>query len=101
MKIVLKIKIGEHLHSRAVDRLACHYFVSSRPITKISADLMNVKQQPDETFYSYHAYLALFNEESLQIPDSIDQVMMVAFIYRFHSNPINIEMHRDYSATLD
>nr|XP_027093650.1 uncharacterized protein LOC113714051 [Coffea arabica] len=52
-----------------IDRFI-HRFVSSRPITKTSAYLLNLQQDQGE---SLRSYAQRFNEENVQIPDQNEQ----------------------------
>ena len=60
--------------------------------------LLNIKQQSDESLWSY---LVCFSEESLQIPHLMDQVTIIVFIYGFESGTFNMKLQRDYCDTLN
>ncbi|XP_027181969.1 uncharacterized protein LOC113780362 [Coffea eugenioides] len=64
------------------DQLACLFaaqFVSLRVFSKSTAHLMTIHQNPDE---SLRKYMVRFNNESLQVRDQDDKVVMAAFINR-------------------
>ncbi|XP_071939899.1 uncharacterized protein [Coffea arabica] len=79
-----------------IDRFI-HRFVSSRPITKTSAYLLNLQQAPGE---SLRSYVQRFNEENVQIPDQHEQVTIAAFTNGLIAGIFNTEIHRDYPRTL-
>ncbi|XP_027070680.2 uncharacterized protein [Coffea arabica] len=79
-----------------VDRFI-HRFVSSRPVTKTSAYLLNIQQAPGE---SLRLYVQRFNEENVQIPDQNEQVTIAAFTNGLIVGTFHIEIHWDYPRTL-
>nr|XP_027086741.1 uncharacterized protein LOC113708488 [Coffea arabica] len=79
-----------------IDRFI-HRFVSSRPITKISAYLLNLQQGQGE---SLRSYVQRFNEENVQIPDQNEQVTIAVFTNGLVAGIFNTEIHRDYPRTL-
>ncbi|XP_071909560.1 uncharacterized protein [Coffea arabica] len=79
-----------------IDRFI-HRFVSSRPITKTSAYLLNLQQGQGE---SLRSYAQRFNEENVQIPDQNEQVTLAAFTNGLVAGLFNTEIHRDYPRTL-
>nr|XP_027063200.1 uncharacterized protein LOC113689656 [Coffea arabica] len=79
-----------------IDRFI-HRFVSSRPITKTSAYLLNLQQTPGE---SLRSYAQRFNEENVQIPDQNEQVTIATFTNGLIAGIFNTEIHRDYPRTL-
>lgn len=58
-------------------RLFAAQFVSSRAFSKTTAHLMTVHQGPEE---SLREYMVRFNNESLQVRDRDDKVVMAAFV---------------------
>ena len=58
-------------------RLFAAQFVSSRAYSKTTAHLMTVHQRPEE---SLREYMVRFNNESLQVRDRDDKVVMAAFV---------------------
>nr|XP_027086383.1 uncharacterized protein LOC113708110 [Coffea arabica] len=58
-------------------RLFAAQFVSSRAFSKTTAHLMPVHQGPEE---SLREYMVRFNNESLQVRDRDDKVVMAAFV---------------------
>nr|XP_027075683.1 uncharacterized protein LOC113699515 [Coffea arabica] len=58
-------------------RLFSAQFVSSRAFSKSTAHLMTIQQKPEE---SLREFMVRFNNESLQIRDQDDKVVMAAFI---------------------
>ncbi|XP_071926285.1 uncharacterized protein [Coffea arabica] len=58
-------------------RLFAAQFVSSRAYSKTTAHLMTVHQGPEE---SLREYMVRFNNESLQVRDRDDKVVMAAFV---------------------
>ncbi|XP_071920768.1 uncharacterized protein [Coffea arabica] len=58
-------------------RLFAAQFVSSRAYSKTAAHLMTVHQRPEE---SLREYMVRFNNESLQVRDRDDKVVMAAFV---------------------
>ncbi|XP_071933541.1 uncharacterized protein [Coffea arabica] len=74
-----------------------HRFVSSRPITKTSAYLLNLQQGQGE---SLRSYAQRFNEENVQIPDQNEQVTIAAFTNGLVAGIFNTEIHREYPRTL-
>ncbi|XP_071939390.1 uncharacterized protein [Coffea arabica] len=58
-------------------RLFVAQFVSSRAFSKTTAHLMTVHQGPEE---SLREYMVRFNNESLQVRDRDDKVVMAAFV---------------------
>ncbi|XP_071909636.1 uncharacterized protein [Coffea arabica] len=79
-----------------IDRFI-HRFVSSRPITKTSAYLLNLQQGQGE---SLRSYAQRFNDENVQIPDQNEQVTLAAFTNVLVAGTFNTEIHRDYPRTL-
>ncbi|XP_027156081.1 uncharacterized protein LOC113756723 [Coffea eugenioides] len=79
-----------------IDRFI-HRFVSSRPITKTSAYLLNLQQGQGE---SLRSYAQRFNEENVQIPDQNEQVTIAAFTNGLVAGIFNTEIHRQYPRTL-
>ncbi|XP_027178054.1 uncharacterized protein LOC113777217 [Coffea eugenioides] len=79
-----------------IDRFI-HRFVSSRPITKTSAYLLNLQQAPGE---SLRSYVQRFNKENVQIPDQNEQVTIAAFTNGLIAGIFNTKIHRDYPRTL-
>ncbi|XP_071905664.1 uncharacterized protein [Coffea arabica] len=79
-----------------IDRFI-HRFVSSRPITKTSAYLLNLQQGQGESLCSY---VQRFNEENVQIPDQNEQVTIAAFTNGLVAGIFNTEIHRQYPHTL-
>ncbi|XP_071919055.1 uncharacterized protein [Coffea arabica] len=79
-----------------IDRFI-HRFVSSRPITKTSAYLLNLQQGQGE---SLRSYTQRFNEENVQIPDQNEQVTIAAFTNGLVAGIFNTEIHREYPRTL-
>ena len=62
-------------------RLFSAQFVSSRAFSKNTAHLMTIHQSPEK---SLREYMVGFNNESLQIQDRNDKVIMTAFINGLH-----------------
>ncbi|XP_071920673.1 uncharacterized protein [Coffea arabica] len=58
-------------------RLFSAQFVSSRAFSKSTAHLMTIQQKPEE---SLREYMVHFNNESLQVRDRDDKVVMATFI---------------------
>ena len=58
-------------------RLFSTQFISSRVFSKSTAHLMTIHQKPEE---SLRGYMVRFNNESLQVRDRDDKVVMAAFI---------------------
>nr|XP_027109351.1 uncharacterized protein LOC113729226 [Coffea arabica] len=58
-------------------RLFSAQFVSSRAFSKSTAHLMTIQQRAEE---SLREYMVRFNNESLQVRDRDDKVVMAAFI---------------------
>ncbi|XP_027156819.1 uncharacterized protein LOC113757958 [Coffea eugenioides] len=79
-----------------IDRFI-HRFVSSRPITKTSAYLLNLQQGQGE---SLRSYAQRFNKENVQIPDQNEQVTIAAFTNGLVAGIFNTEIHRQYPRTL-
>ncbi|XP_071928199.1 uncharacterized protein [Coffea arabica] len=79
-----------------IDRFI-HRFVSSRPITKTSAYLLNLQQGQGE---SLRSYAQRFNEENVQIADQNEQVTIAAFTNGLVAGIFNTEIHRQYPRTL-
>nr|XP_027086416.1 uncharacterized protein LOC113708147 [Coffea arabica] len=79
-----------------IDRFI-HRFVSSRPITKISAYLLNLQQGQGE---SLRSYAQRFNEKNVQIPDQNKQVTIAAFTNGLVAGIFNTEIYREYPHTL-
>ncbi|XP_071926066.1 uncharacterized protein [Coffea arabica] len=79
-----------------IDRFI-HRFVSSRPITKTSAYLLNLQQGQGE---SLRSYTQRFNEKNVQIPDQNEQVTIAAFTNGLVAGIFNTEIHREYPRTL-
>ena len=74
-----------------------HRFVSSRPITKILAYLLNIQQIPGK---SLHFYMQRFHDESVQIPDPNEQVTIAIFTNGLIAGVFNTEVYRKYPRTL-
>ncbi|XP_071916083.1 uncharacterized protein [Coffea arabica] len=74
-----------------------HWFISSRPTTRISAYLLNMQQNPGE---SLRSYVQRFHEENVQIPDPNEQVTIAAFTHGLVSRVFNTGIHKKYPRTL-
>ncbi|XP_027156893.1 uncharacterized protein LOC113758061 [Coffea eugenioides] len=84
----------------SLDELAyrfIHRFVSSRPVTKTSAYLLNLQQAPGELLRSY---VQRFNEKNMQIPDQNEQVTIAAFTNGLIAGIFHTEIHRNYPRSL-
>ncbi|XP_027101581.2 uncharacterized protein [Coffea arabica] len=69
-------------------RLFSAQFVSSRTFSKSTAHLMTIQQKPEE---SLREYMVHFNNESLQVPDRDDKVVMAVFINGLRKQKIYTE----------
>ncbi|XP_027158226.1 uncharacterized protein LOC113759845 [Coffea eugenioides] len=74
-----------------------HRFVSSRPTTRTSAYLLNMQQNPGE---SLRSYVQRFHEESVQIPNSNEQVTIAAFTHGLVAGVFNTGIHKKYPRSL-
>ena len=74
-----------------------HCFVSSRPMTKILAYLLNKQQALGEFLRSY---VQRFHEKNMQIFDPNEQVTIAAFTNGLAAGAFNTKVHRKYSRTL-
>ncbi|XP_027169517.1 uncharacterized protein LOC113769251 [Coffea eugenioides] len=70
-------------------RLFLAQFVSSRALSKSTAHLMTIQQRPEE---SLREYMVRFNNESLQIRDRDDKVVMAAFINGLRKQKLYTEL---------
>nr|XP_027088503.1 uncharacterized protein LOC113709849 [Coffea arabica] len=64
-------------------------FVSSRAYSKSTAHLMTIQQKPEE---SLREYMVRFNNESLQVRDRDDKVVMAAFINGLRKQKLYTEL---------
>ncbi|XP_027172230.1 uncharacterized protein LOC113771881 [Coffea eugenioides] len=70
-------------------RLFSAQFVSSRAFSKSTAHLMTIQQRPEEFL---REYLVSFNNESLQVRDRDDKVVMTAFINGLRKQKLYTEL---------
>ncbi|XP_071924104.1 uncharacterized protein [Coffea arabica] len=70
-------------------RLFAAQFVSSRAFSKSTAHLMTIQQRPEE---SLREYMVRFNNESLQVRDRDDKVVMAAFINGLRKQKLYTEL---------
>ncbi|XP_027103047.2 uncharacterized protein [Coffea arabica] len=70
-------------------RLFAAQFVSSQAFSKSTAHLMTIQQRPEE---SLREYMVRFNNESLQVRDRDDKVVMAAFINGLRKQKLYIEL---------
>ncbi|XP_071939126.1 uncharacterized protein [Coffea arabica] len=70
-------------------RLFAAQFVSSRAFSKSTAHLMTIQQRPEE---SLREYMVRFNNESLQVRDRDDKVVIVAFINGLRKQKLYTEL---------
>ncbi|XP_027102810.2 uncharacterized protein [Coffea arabica] len=70
-------------------RLFSAQFVSSRVFSKSTAHLMTIHQKPEE---SLREFMVRFNNESLQVRDRDDKVVMAAFINRLRKQKLYTEL---------
>ncbi|XP_027155205.1 uncharacterized protein LOC113755392 [Coffea eugenioides] len=70
-------------------RLFSAQFVSSRAFSKSTAHLMTIQQRPEESLCEY---MVRFNNESLQVRDRDDKVVMAAFINGLRKQKLYTEL---------